>query len=203
MVSRIIEPIEDRTDIAAVAETFRQTGNAVEVGVWRGEFAAHNLKFWKGRYYMVDLWQYRLDGTIDKNMEDKGSWNEVLMDAVNNTNFAKDRLYFMKGDSVMMAENFEDGNFDWIYIDTLHDEINVKKELNAWYPKLRSGGLFSGDDYGDQSERWKEKFGGVAQIYNWNVIKAVKEFCEWKGIQYSVTWMNDKYSTPAWYFIKP
>jgi len=199
----IIEPIRDREDIAAVAETLRQTGNAIEVGVWRGEFAAHNLKHWKGRYYLCDLWQHRNDKSTDKNMKDKESWVQVLLDAATNTDFAEDRTYFIKGESVMMSENFDDNNFDWVYIDTLHDEINVKKELNAWYPKLRSGGLMSGDDYGDQSDRWQKKFGDYAQIYNWNVIKAVKEFCEWKGIQYSVTWMNDKTATPAWYFIKP
>jgi hypothetical protein len=203
MDSRIITPIPDRTDMALVAEKqFRQTGNAIEIGVWRGEFAAHNLRFWKGRYYLCDLWAHREDGTADKNMEDPGTWEEVKANALLNVSFANDRVILSEGPSLMMADYFKDKVFDWIYLDTLHDYKSVKAELAAWWPKLRTGGLFSGDDYGDQSLRWQDKYGGVARAFNWGVIEAVNEFAAEQGKQLHVTWMNDKTMCPAWYLIK-
>lgn len=194
-----IIPIPDRTDIAAVANKyFLQTGNAIEVGVWRGEFAAHNLRFWIGDYFMCDLWDFREDGTADKNMKDPGSWAEVMQEAIDNTAFAGSRVSIKKGASVDMAKTFPSDFFDWIYLDALHDYDSVLEDIEAWWPKLRKGGLFSGDDYGDQSLRWQEKYGGVAKGFNWGVKDAVIDF----GKPFSVTWMNDKTACPAWYMIK-
>lgn len=204
MGSEIIKPIEDRTDIAAVAQRqFFVTGNAIEVGVWQGEFAAQNLKHWRGRYYLCDKWAFRQDGTTDKNMNDSGSWGDVIREAVKNTLFAGSRVKILHGDSEEMAKEITPGHFDWIYIDTKHDYLSVKKELHIWWPKLRSGGMFSGDDYGDKSRRWANRFGGVAKIYNWGVIHAVNEFCQQNNLQLNVTWMNDITTTPAWYLVKP
>ena len=199
----VIIPISDRTDIAEVAERqFKKIGNAIEVGVWRGEFAAHNLRFWSGNYVMCDLWGFREDGTADKNMDDKGSWNEVMFDAIRNTLFAGERVTMNKGASIEVAKTFPDNFFDWIYLDALHDYDSVMADMEAWWPKLRTGGLFSGDDFGDQSLRWQEKYGGVAKGFNWGVREAVTEFAAKYNKQFFVTWMNDKTQCPAWYLVK-
>lgn len=198
----MILPIPDRMDIAQVAETFKKTGYAAEVGVWRGEFAAHNLKHWSGTYMMIDKWDHRKDGSTDKNMEERDEWNKIWFEAIDNVKFAGTRAKLIAGTSVNTAKDYPDGFFDWIYIDALHDYDSVKADLEAWYPKLREGGLFSGDDYGDQSERWANKFGEWGKIFKWGTIEAVNEFVEREGKQLNITWMNDKTTCPAWYFIK-
>lgn len=202
MDSRIIIPIPDRMDMAQVAETFKKTGNAAEIGVWRGEFSAHNLKYWSGDYFMCDKWDHRDDGSIDKNMEDRGSWNEVWFEAMDRVKEFGTRVRLIQGLSINTAKQYPDGYFDWIYIDALHDYDSVKQDIGAWYPKLREGGLFSGDDYGDQTERWANKFGGFGQIFKWGTIQAVNEFAERENRQLHITWMNDKTMCPAWYLIK-
>ena len=59
--TRHLPPIPCREDLAVVAETrFRQIGRAVEVGVYRGFFAKHNLQSWQGEYHLVDYVRHRL-----------------------------------------------------------------------------------------------------------------------------------------------
>lgn len=212
MINRqIITPIPDRTEIAYYAQKlFHHKGNAIEVGVWEGEFAANNLLDWKGNYWLCDAWQKRpeTDAVTDKNHLNTLQWYEVQKKAINNTSFAMNRVKVIQEFSVKAAERFEDGFFDWIYIDAMHDYQSVLDDLRAWYPKLRQGGLFSGDDYGlhEDYERisadaFAAKCSPFGKIYKWGTVQAVNEFCIEKNLQHNVTWLNDK-NNPAWYLIK-
>ncbi len=102
---------------------------------------------------------------------------------------AKDRLsgygarsHLWKATSLEAAANTQDESLDFIFIDANHDYLEVKKDLNAWYPKVRSGGLFSGHDY------------------QWSGVKeAVDEFQTKNNLQGNVT----APTSDIWYFIKP
>ncbi len=206
-------PIPDRMDMAYYAQNyFKQTGMAVEVGVFEGAFAAHNLKQWAGEYAMVDTWAHRDDGTTDKNAESADYWRDVMAKAEANTAFAAGRRVLQKGYSEDVADQYPNYFFDWAYIDAGHDEVNCKKDLEAWYPKVRHGGLFSGDDYGlcvddrrlypftvdRQGNNWRD----LAKVFKWGTAIALHEFCEARKLRLHITWLND-FSNPAWYIIKP
>lgn len=211
-----IPPIADKKDICFYAENhFKKTNKAIEIGVWMGVFANHNLKTWKGQYYLCDAWAIRKEdlkrGLLDKNIN--VDWKKIKEIAINNVTFAQERIIIKQGLSTDIAKTFADNFFDWIYIDAMHDYQNFKKDLNNWWSKLRDGGLFSGDDYGlcENSliektvtpERWEAKIGKVAINNKWGVINALCEFCKEKKLQLNVTWLNDKTKYPAWYIIKP
>ena len=70
--------------------------------------------------------------------------------------------------SLNAALAFEDGYFDFIYLDGDHSYISVVSDLEAWYPKLKQFGVMCGDDYGSPS--------GVG------VVKAVTEFARKYGV---------------------
>ena len=38
--------------------------------------------------------------------------------------------------------------FDFVFIDAEHSYEAVKRDIGLWYPKIRSGGLLAGHDYG-------------------------------------------------------
>lgn len=208
-----LNPIPDRSDFAAIAQRhFYQTGKAAEIGVFRGDFAAHNLNHWKGYYAMVDTWGHRSDGTTDKNDKDANYWKEIQDEVAWKTTHGKGPRSLIKGYSVDVAETFEDEFFDWIFIDAGHDYQNAKADLEAWWPKLRPGGFFTGDDYGlhhDDARLWpltahrfEVNVNGFAKIYKWGTAIALQEFCEERNLELNITWLNDTHN-PAWYIIKP
>src|SRR5262249_44197342 len=52
-----------------------------------------------------------------------------------------------RAESADVADEFDDGYFDWVYVDGDHLFESVLFDLNAFEPKVRSGGLIAGDDY--------------------------------------------------------
>jgi hypothetical protein len=62
------------------------------------------------------------------------------------------------------AALFPDGHFDWAYIDASHFYDDVKRDLESFFPKLRKGGYFAGDDYDRRG------------IWDHGVTRAVDEF---------------------------
>lgn len=58
------------------------------------------------------------------------------------------RFKFMLESSLESYENFEDGFFDIIYIDTdPHKYDQLKKEIELWFPKVKNNGILSFHDY--------------------------------------------------------
>lgn len=49
--------------------------------------------------------------------------------------------------SVVAASVYLDASLDLVFIDGLHDQESVKSDVAAWLPKVKTGGVISGDDY--------------------------------------------------------
>lgn len=131
-----------------VVKNFGSDSKFIEIGSWLGQSAAYmaveiansnkNIDF-----YCVDLWEnneeYKNESVI---IEDR--FYETFL---KNTQPVKNYIKPIKAASLDAALKFEDEYFDFIFIDAAHDYENVKKDLIAWFPKLKKGGLFSGHDF--------------------------------------------------------
>lgn len=62
-----------------------------------------------------------------------------------------DRVHFIQGLSDQSAARFEDESVDLVFIDADHSEQAVAKDIEAWLPKLKPGGVMSGHDYGSKN----------------------------------------------------
>lgn len=87
----------------------------------------------------------------------------------------------IKGKSEDVCNIFNPDTFQMIFIDAAHDYESVKADLNNFYPKLKSGGIFAGHDYGESS---------------CGVGKAVDEFVKENNLKIDVM-------TASWILIKP
>ena len=78
-------------------------------------------------------------------------------------------LHIVRCDSARGARLFEDGSVDVCFIDADHSYDGMVRDLHAWHPKIKSGGILAGHDY--SREDWPgvvqavdEHFGGAEKI---------------------------------------
>jgi hypothetical protein len=58
-----------------------------------------------------------------------------------------DRIRKIKGTGREAATIFPDGTFDVVYLDALHEYLDVVADVQAWLPKVKPGGILAGHDY--------------------------------------------------------
>ena len=73
----------------------------------------------------------------------RGTPFEVFM---RNTAPYRDRIAYVKQDSLKASAQYPDKSFDLVYIDAEHDYESVKADIAAWRPKARH--VLAGHDYG-------------------------------------------------------
>lgn len=75
------------------------------------------------------------------------TWDDVIQEFNHNTNKFSDIIKLHKGYSYEFSDNFNDNEYDFIYIDGSHFKEDVERDLRLYLPKLRKGGFISGHDY--------------------------------------------------------
>jgi hypothetical protein len=142
----------------------------VEVGSWLGKSAAFMMVEIINskkpiKFYCVDPW---IDGGPD--LRDTEHFqklpNKNLFETFS-ANLAPviDHLSPLKMDSLSAADLFEPGEVDFLMLDGDHNYPAVKQEIEKWLPKMRRGGMISGDDY-----RWPGVTQSVAETIGANHV---------------------------------
>lgn len=132
----------------------------VEVGVWDGRMSRKLLENPDLVLYMVDRWEapaendsyYNSGSTYAR--QDQAVFDDVYHKAVDVARMFPDRAHIIHNDSLYAASLFEDGSLDFVFIDADHSYEGCSADINAWLPKVKSGGLIGGHDYDhpDQGE---------------------------------------------------
>lgn len=182
----------NRLDFADVLNERGLTGLAVEVGTHQGGYAVPFYRRWNGKLmFCVDRY---ITDTGRVHTEDLGQLHEAM--------YKLGKPWCHVGeDSWKAALSFPDEHFDFVYIDAGHDYHSVRKDIRAWWPKLKSGGIFAGHDYidGDWVRQYTEKLSvAVLETLTYGVRSAVNEFALEHNYEVLVT--DD---TPtSWYWQK-
>ena len=96
------------------------------------------------------------------------SWDDVKSEFEKNTRHF-DNIVHHKDFSYNIVDNFDDKEYDFVYIDANHTYESIKQDLELYLPKVRSRGVISGHDYTDNwvgvRQAVDETFGSLDKIY--------------------------------------
>lgn len=135
--------------------------SGAEVGCANGTTSHRVLRNCPGFYlFAVDKWEKIIGGaeagemgelqkhSIDENYKGCYDWDPVKgWERFNRIcRPYSDRLTILRGDSVDMASHVVDGSLDIVFIDADHRYEGVLRDLAAWTPKLKEGGVLCGHD---------------------------------------------------------
>lgn len=181
----MIPPLTDRISLLEHLNERFPGGVGVEVGVAGAHFARQILATWRtiGELYLIDPWKHFEDGRVDGYNLDQETQDARYRDVVE---YFKDdkRVNVIRQESLHAAKFLSDFNmgYNFIYIDANHSYQANKEDAEAWWLRLKRGGILAGHDYYD-----KPPYIGVKQ--------AVDEFAKSNNLTVHVT--TETYSRPS------
>jgi len=141
-------------------------GVIAEVGVAEGEFSYDIMKRCAPKkLHLIDAWDSERFEPGLKRVE--AQFFESISSGVIEIN---------RGLSTDVLQRFDDGYFDWVYIDTDHSYETTRKELALSARKVKPGGLIAGHDF---------TTGNPSRALRYGVIWACNEFCVEEGWEYA------------------
>lgn len=122
---------------------------AAEIGVYDGTNASFMLFLCpKMKLYLVDSYE-NLTIYTGGPVQHESFRNEIKGLAQFNLGRFDGNKEFVYKNSLDAVKDFKDEFFDFVYIDGDHEYDAVLKDVNAWYPKVKHGGILAGHDYVD------------------------------------------------------
>lgn len=135
-----------------------------EIGVYEGRLMRDLLRSPAGQileeYYAIDQW---LESDKQWRGKKQADWDGLHDHACKYLPHFH-QLRIIRMNSVKASHLFWDKFFDMVYIDADHSYEAAKRDITAWFPKVRKGGILAGHDY----DPWSRKI-------NSQVKKAVDE----------------------------
>lgn len=120
-----------------------------EVGVFKADSSARMLKKWPIKeFYAVDRWaNYHGYERGLPNVNDLTNYEQIFNTVCKRLSKYMDRVEIVEEDSSEAALWFSDNYFDFVFIDANHNYDYVKRDIDAWLPKVKLGGILAGHDY--------------------------------------------------------
>lgn len=138
-----------------LADVINEEGytSGAEIGCLKGVTTRHILRHCPRLklLYAVDLWSWApYEGGEYKKL--RAQWDLPAIKKHFDQRVAQafpDRLTVLQGLSWEMADQVEGNSLDFVFIDANHNYESVVKDIKAWTPKLRLGGMLCGHDFSE------------------------------------------------------
>lgn len=168
-VLKTMKSITNRYDIPILLNVMNKPV-ICEVGVHIGHHLQNLVKADIDKAFGIDSW--RSTGDLGQNDSDH-SQDELdgFYYKVCKLFEGDQRVKIVREFSAEASKDFEDGFFDFIYLDADHTYDGIYTDLESWYPKLKIGGIISGHDYIDGDYTLS-----IGHLVRFDVIEAVADF---------------------------
>jgi predicted O-methyltransferase YrrM len=178
----------ERRAVLSLAGQVAPNGVYVEIGTHNGDFAVDILDNCAvAKLYCVD--PYKSYAGFDDAINNE-PLDEVYAVTASRLAPYGDKVEILRMTSVEAAQQFANDSVDFVYIDGNHAYAYALQDFEAWFPKLRNGGLMCGDDAVDvEDDSARNAAGDVVRVWatndkgeptswgHYGVMKAAKEFC--------------------------
>lgn len=151
----------------------------VEIGVWRGDFSSEILRIvCPAKLHLVDPWVHLppdefKDGMNLPDARQRRFYKRTLRRFAEAITAGQVVVHRMRSSEAVSL--FEDGYFDWVYVDGNHGYPWALKDMQDYWPKIRPGGYLMGHD--------------CLNVGECAVLQAVEQFCQehtddavWQGV---------------------
>lgn len=127
-------------------------GQFAEIGCLAGTFSRTILSQWKGKkYYMIDPWANQSEEVYRERQDTPERYEQMYQDALALSK-EDERVTVLKMLSADAAKEFKNGQLDCVYIDGNHAYKNVMEDMDAYWPKIKIGGIMGGHDYKNKTD---------------------------------------------------
>lgn len=165
---------------SSVVKKFPDESKFVEVGCWRGRSACFlGVEIFNSGKNIsldcVDTWEGSEEHVGYSILENDGLYKEFML----NIEPLGKIIRPLRMTSLEAAKLYQDESLDFVFLDASHKYEDIKADIEAWYPKVKPGGIFSGHDY----PAWTQ------------VVAAVNDFFHPKGMNLSTSescWIHYK-----------
>jgi predicted O-methyltransferase YrrM len=176
-----------------------------EVGCWKGATTLKllpTIRKANGRIYCIDWFQGSVAGGAGEHGHRPENSNQVRIDCETTLAEYKKEVIILEGDSAECAKFIPDCFLDFCFIDAGHRYSNCIKDIEAYWPKVKTGGLICGHDYAHENlENIGDQNVFEDDTRHLGVTKAVKEFF---GDDFSLEMIaGQNYDTINQSFIEP
>lgn len=126
---------------------------AIEIGVWHGDFSGTILEYIKPEtLYLIDPWANVTDDSHTEafvGRTDDQKMERIFQKVQNrfSDEIQKGRVKIVRDWSVSALSKFQDESIDFAYVDGDHSYEGVSADLDALFPKMKTGGIMGFDDY--------------------------------------------------------
>ena len=130
----------------SIVDKFESGSKFVEIGSWKGKSSAYMAVEIANsgkdiEFYCVDTWEGSIENQNNPELP-------YLYDIFKENMKSLDGYYRnMKMTSLQAVKKFENESLDFVFIDGSHEYEDVKKDIIAWFPKVKPGGILAGHDY--------------------------------------------------------
>lgn len=147
---RLAPLIKSTNQRAVIIDLVKEHGwkKGAEIGVLRGKTLFSVLDACPGLSMIgVDQWKKLPLRDVDcAETYEQFDMRKLELDVCRRAATYRGRCLIFKGDTVEQAKRVQNRSLDFVFLDADHTEEGIRRDIEAWAPKVKKGGMVLGHD---------------------------------------------------------